>query len=391
MRIASTSILAASTALSFALAISCSSKPDPAGTGHSQGTQTSGGSETHQGGSAASHGHGATEGPYTPAPLVDEREVHLADIRQLTFEGENAEGYFSADGKKLSYQARLGKTGFECDQIFELDLETGKSRLVSTGKGRTTCSYFHAGDLRILYASTHLGGDACPPEPGHENGYVWPLYPDFDIFSVHTKNPKDLIRLTDTPGYDAEGTYCPANGRIIFTSVRDGDIELYSMNNDGSDVQRLTNKPGYDGGAFYSQDGTQIVWRAGYPETSAELEQYRQLLARGLVRPSKMEIFIADADGSNPKQVTKNGKANFAPFFFPNGKRVLWAANIESPREFHIYAKNTDGGERERITFSSRFNSFPMFSPDGKWLAFASNRNNKKEGDTNLFLARWKD
>lgn len=333
----------------------------------------------------------ATPGAYQAAPLTDEREVHLRDIRQLTFEGENAEGYWSADGRKLVYQARKGKTGFDCDQIFEYDIESGKSRLVSTGKGRTTCAYFHADDLRILYASTHLGGDDCPPEPGRENGYVWPLYDSFDIFSVHAKNPKDLVRLTDTKGYDAEGTYCPATRRIIFTSVRDGDIDLYSMKDDGSDVQRLTDRPGYDGGAFYSNDGKQIVWRAGYPETSIELEQYRTLLARGLVRPSKMEIYVADADGSKQKQVTKNGKANFAPFFFPNGKRVIWAANLEAPRDFHLYAKDVAGGERERITYASRFNSFPMFSPDGKWLVFASNRNNKQEGDTNLFLARWQD
>ena len=342
---------------------------------------------------AAGQARHEAAGKRVPAPLHDPRERHLTEIRQLTFSGENAEGYFDATGKKLVFQARKGDTGYDCDQIFEFDLESGKRQRISTGKGRTTCAYYHAGNRRILYASTHLAGAGCPPEPSRAHGYVWPLYKSFDIFSVSREDPKDLIRLTDTPGYDAEATVCPANGRIIFTSVRDGDIELYSMNDQGKNVHRLTHRLGYDGGAFYSNDGKQIVWRAMYPETDKAKADYKELLSRGLVRPTTLELWVAKADGSDAKQLTHNGRANFAPYFFPDAKRVIWAGNLdpEKPRDFHLYAIRTDGTGQERITFSSRFNSFAMFSPDGKYLVFASNRANKKVGDTNLFLAKWVD
>ncbi|MEZ5988669.1 MAG: hypothetical protein R3F30_06020 [Planctomycetota bacterium] len=352
------------------------------------------GSSKHEAPPSPDHegsGHATGASGYVPAPLQDAREKHLRNIRQLTFGGENAEGYFSSDGKKLVFQARGGTTGFDCDQIFEFDLASNRTRLVSTGKGRTTCAYYHDGDRRILYASTHLGGDDCPEEPDHSQGYVWPLYDTYDIFSCPVGDPTDLTRLTSTPGYDAEATTCYANDRIVFTSVRDGDIELYSMDGKGGDVRRLTDSVGYDGGAFFSSDGAWLVWRAQVFADEAEVADYKRLLAKGLVRPTRMEIFVGHADGSGRRQVTSNGKANFAPFFLPDNRRVIFASNLEGPRTFHLYVVGVDGEGLERITWSSEFNSFPMFSPDGKYLVFASNRANARPRETNLFLAEWVD
>ncbi|MFQ5504102.1 MAG: hypothetical protein ACE5F1_04790 [Planctomycetota bacterium] len=334
----------------------------------------------------------ATQAEHEPAPLHHESEVHLGRIRQLTFGGENAEGYFNSAGDRIVFQARKGSTGYDCDQIFEMDLASRATRLVSTGRGKTTCAYYLAGDRRILYSSTHLSGPDCPPEPSRARGYVWSIHPAYDIFSVGTDGSSDLVRMTDTPGYDAEATYCVAIDRLVFTSVRDGDLELYSMRPDGSDIRRLTHRLGYDGGAFFSRDGRKIVWRAHYPSTAEAKKEFLDLLGRGLVRPSKMEIWIAEADGGKPRQLTENGRANFAPYFFPSGNRVIFASNMTgSPRMFHLYAIDTETREIERITYSSRFNSFPMFSPDGKYLVFASNRNNSRPGETNLFLAEWRD
>jgi dipeptidyl aminopeptidase/acylaminoacyl peptidase len=325
------------------------------------------------------------------APLSDPREKHFGKILQLTFGGENAEAYFNEDGTKFTFQKRRGDTGFECDQIFEFDLKTGKSRLVSTGKGRTTCAYYLKGGHRILYASTHLASPLCPPEPDHSKGYVWPLYPSFDIFSVAVNNPKDLVRLTKNPRYDAEATVCYATGKVLFTSLRNGDLDLYVMNPDGSGVVRITNKLGYDGGGFFSPSGKAIVWRGHHPTTAKGKQDYLSLLGRNLVRPTRMDIFVSDAHGKNIRQLTDNAKANFAPYFYPDEKRIIFASNIDSPRVFHLYSVDIATKKIERITYSSRFNSFPMFSPDGKYVIFSSNRNNAKRGDTNLFLAEWKD
>ena len=316
-------------------------------------------------------------------------EKHLRNVRQLTFGGENAEAYWSNDGRKLILQSK--REPFQCDQIFVLDLETGVETLVSTGKGRTTCSYFLQGDRKILYASTHLASADCPPPVFHADGrYVWPVYQGYDIF-VADADGGHLQRLTDTPGYDAEGTVCPITGRIVFTSVRDGDLEIYSMEPDGSDVTRLTNRVGYDGGAFYSHDGTKLILRSGFPKDEAAVEEYQSLLARGLVAPTEMEITIMDRDGSNFRQLTHNGKANFAPYFHPDDERILFASNMrdEKGRDFDIYMMNVDGEGLQRITHNPTFDSFPMFSPDGRYLAFSSNRYGSEPGETNVFVAEW--
>jgi len=320
-------------------------------------------------------------------------EVRLAELRQLTFGGENAEAYWSFDGKQLSFQSRRGELA--CDRIFRMTVDPAApapvEKQLSSGKGATTCAHFLPGDQELIYASTHLGGEACPPKPDHSMGYVWALYDTYDIFKAGADGT-GLTRLTETPGYDAEGTVCAKDGSIVFTSVRDGDLELYRMDKDGKNVRRLTQTPGYDGGAFFNADCTKIVWRASRPRPGKELDDYKALLARGLVRPSKLELYVANADGSEARQITWLNAASFAPFFHPNGKRILFSSNVGDPkgREFDIWAVDVDGSNLERITYAPGFDGFPMFSPDGKWLAFSSNRATAAgQHDTNVFLARW--
>jgi Tol biopolymer transport system component len=317
-------------------------------------------------------------------------EKHLANVRQLTFGGENAEAYWSADGKKLIFQST--RPPYRCDQIFVVDVESpGEPRLVSTGKGRTTCAYFFPDGERILYASTHVGGRECPPPPDMSQGYTWAIYSDYDIFSAK-RDGSDLRRLTVAPGYDAEATISRDGKRIVFTSVRDGDLELYSMNADGGDVKRLTRTPGYDGGAFFSDDGEWIVYRASRPDSPKAVEAFKSLLDRSLVRPNRLEVHVMRSDGSGDRQVTNNGVASFAPYFFPGShERLLYVSNLADPngRDFDIFAVDVDGTDLERITYNPTFDGFPMFSPDGRRIAFCSNRHNGKPNETNVFVADW--
>lgn len=314
-------------------------------------------------------------------------ERHLKNIRQLTNGGENAEAYFSPDGARLIFQ-KTEPPDVPCDQIYTMKIDGGDVRRVSTGTGRTTCGYFYPDGRSILFASTHLRSPECPPRPGYERGYVWPIYHGYDIFRANADG-SDLTRLTATEGYDAEATVGP-DGRIVFTSVRDGDMEIYSMNADGSGVRRLTNRPGPDGGPFYSRDGRQIVFRGRLSE-GAELTDYLALLKDGLWRPTSLEIFVMNSDGGSLRQVTKLGKASFAPYFTPDGRQIIFASNVHDPkgRDFDLYLVNLDGSGLERVTWNPTFDGFPMFSPDGKRLVFASNRNAAKEGETNVFIAEW--
>jgi Tol biopolymer transport system component len=322
-------------------------------------------------------------------------EKHLTELRQLTFGGENAEAYWSFGGKELVFQATTQGAG--CDRIYRIDPLADKptTTQVSSGAGATTCAYFLPGDKDIIYASTHLGGKGCPPKPDRSQGYVWAIYDSYDIFRVTREGAKNQApqRLTETKGYDAEATVCSKDGSIVFTSVRDGDLELYRMDADGKNVKRLTSTPGYDGGAFFDASCSQIVWRASRP-VGDEMVDYQRLLKQGLVRPTKLELWVAKADGSEARQVTYLNAASFAPFFFPSGKRIIFSSNYGDPRgrEFDLWAINVDGTELERVTHTPGFDGFPMFSPDGTLLAFASNRNNAPGSrDTNLFLARWAD
>ena len=330
---------------------------------------------------------GQTNDSRQPAAPSAPDEKHLKNIKQLTFGGENAEAYFSVDGKQLIFQST--RDGRECDQIYTMNVDGSNVRMISTGEGRTTCAYFLPNGKRTLYSSTHLGGKACPPRPDYSKGYVWAIYPEFDIFTTRADG-SDLKRLTNTPGYDAETTIS-RKGKLVFTSTRDGDLDIYTMDANGRNVRRLTNEHGYDGGPFWSNDGNQIVYRAHHPQEQKEKDDYTALLKQSLIRPTKLDIWVMSADGSNKRQVTNNGKANFAPFFFPDGKRIIFSSNMDDPkgRNFDLYKIDVDGSGLERITTNDTFDGFPMFSPDGKKLVFASNRNSAARGDTNIFIADW--
>ncbi len=332
-------------------------------------------------------GSGFIVGAGRPFGISNDKEMHFADVRQLTFAGENAEAYFSPDGRRLIYQATTEPGS--CDQQYILDLASGETALVSSGKGRTTCGYYDFPEAdRIVFASTESGGEACPPPPDFSMGYVWAVYDSFELYEARTDG-SELRRLTDSPGYDAEATWCHRGGKFVFTSMRDGDLDLYEMDEAGN-VARLTDLPGYDGGAFYSPDCAEIVWRASRPQGEA-LEDYRALLTRAMVRPSVMELFIMDADGGRQRQLTRNGAANFGPYFHPDGQRIIYSSNAGTghDREFELFMIDKDTLAVEQITFSPGFDGFPQFSPDGEWFVWASNRADPGGRSTNLFIARW--
>ncbi|HET9626159.1 MAG TPA: M20/M25/M40 family metallo-hydrolase [Kofleriaceae bacterium] len=337
--------------------------------------------------------------------LATPEETHLRNLRQLTFGADNAEAYWSFAGDRLIMQTN--HKPYQCDQIEELTVQSGERKRVSTGKGRTTCSYFLKGDREIIYASTHEASPVCPTPPDMSKGYFWGLF-DYDIFRANADG-SNLRKLTDTPGYDAEATVCPVDGSIVFTSMRSGDLELWRMDADGKNAKQLTSTPGYDGGAFFSADCSKIVWRASRP-TGKDLDEYKALLAQNLVKPTRMDLYIANADGSDARQLTFLPGASFAPFFFPDGKRVIFSSNYLAPRgpEFDLFAIDIDGSHLERITYAGGFDGFPMFSPDGKHLAFSSNRRDVIKGargedvyratggpagahDTNVYVADWVD
>lgn len=338
-------------------------------------------------------------GDEQPDTLRYPQETHLKNLCQLTFGGDNAEAYFSFDNTMVTFQVTNPKWGFECDQICCSPIEGSsmditKPQMVSTGLGRTTCSYFMPGNKAILYASTHGGNPGCPPVPERraDGKYVWAIYPDYDIYVADLQG-NIIDTLTNTPGYDAEATVSPNGDRIVFTSLRSGDLELYTMNLDGSDVKQVTHELGYDGGAFFSPDGSMLVFRASRPQTVEDIKVYKDLLTEGLVMPTNMEIYVCNVDGSGLRQVTSLGKANWAPFFHPSGKKIIFSSNHASERgfQFNLYMINLDGTGLEQITFDPVFDAFPMFSFDGKKLIFSSNRNNKGTRDTNLFIAEWVD
>ncbi len=328
------------------------------------------------------------------ASLTVPGENHLRNVRQLTFGGTNAEAYFSADDKYLIFM-HSGE-GVPCDQMYTMPVDTpdGKPavpKLVSTGKGRTTCGFFFPKGGRILFSSTHETSAECPPPPDYSHGYVWPIYSSYAIYAAKPDG-SDLRRLTNSPGYNAESTITRDGKKIVFTSMRNGDLDIYTMNADGSDVRQLTHELGYDGGPFWSYDGRQIVYRSEQPKTPEAIADYKDLLSRGLIRPGNLEIWVMDADGSHKRQVTHNGAANFAPYFFPDGKRIIFASNMgnqKDPSGFDLYKINTDGTGLEQITYHPDFDAFPMFSSDGKRLVWASNRNGKAPHETNIFIADW--
>jgi TolB protein len=340
-------------------------------------------------------------------PLVFAGEKHLANVRQLTFGGTNAEAYFSADDKFLTFQhqgqfydpathANVGPA-IPCDQIYTMPVpsaaggELGEMKMVSNGKGRTTCSYFFPSGDRMLYSSTFAAGDACPPPPDYSHGYVWPIYDTYSIYTAK-RDGSDIQPLSKAPGYNAESTIARDGKHIVFTSTRNGDIDIYTMDADGSHVKQLTHELGYDGGPFWSYDGKKIVYRAEHPKTDEQIKDYKDLLARGLIRPGNLELWVMNADGSDKRQVTHNGAANFGPYWLPDGKRIIFASNVgdtKDPSGFDLYVINEDGTGMERVTYYPGFDAFPMFSSDGKRLVWSSNRNGRAPHETNVFIADW--
>ncbi len=328
----------------------------------------------------------ATARPVTPHP----DEIHIQNPRQLTFGGENAEAYFSSNGQDIIFQSTRDEG--RCDQQYTMKTDGSDLRRVSTGEGRTTCGYYTPDGSTIIYASTHLGDPDCPPVPDRSLGYVWPLYRSFDIFAANSDGT-DLRQLTDADGYDAEGTVSPDGETIVFTSTRDGDLEIYTMGLDGSEQTRLTHELGYDGGAFFSPDSQWIVYRAGHPTDPGNVAQYEDLIAQDLVRPDNLEVWIMRADGSEKRQITSYGGANWAPYFHPSGEKIIFASDMDNqnPRvpNFELYMINIDGTGLERLTFDDSFDGFPIFSADGTQLLWASNRFAEDEGNTNVFIADW--
>ena len=329
--------------------------------------------------------------------LIYPEEKHFKSIKQITFGGNNAEAYWSYDDSMMIFQSDYGKWGVECDQMFLMQLgETFQDTIppmISTGMGRTTCAYFLPDNKHIVYGSTHLADPKCPETVLRRNGkYLWAVYDSFDIFVADLEG-NITAQLTDTPGYDAEATVSPKGDKIVFTSMRSGDLELYTMNLDGSEVTQITDELGYDGGAFFSPDGSKIIFRASRPKTEEAIAEYKELLAEGVVQPTEMELFICNADGSDLRQITYLGNANWSPFFHPSGEKILFSSNFESEIgfPFNLYLIDIDGRNLERVTYGKTFNAFPVFSNDGKYLAFSSNRNNGGTRDTNLFIAEWQE
>ncbi len=319
-------------------------------------------------------------------------ENHLQNVRMLTAEGENAEAYFSFNEERLIFQSTHGD--FACDQIFTMHTDGSDKKLVSTGLGRTTCSYFLPGDQKIIYVSTHASDSACPPKPDYSKGYVWKVYSTFELYTANA-NGSDPQVFLPASGYDAEATVSPKGDKIVFTSQREGDLDIYSVNLDGSDLKRLTTELGYDGGPFFSWDGSKIVYRSYHPRTEEEISRYQTLLSEELIEPSNFQVWVMDADGSNKRQITNNEYANFAPFYHPDNKRIIFCSNLNStnPRQpdFNLWMINEDGTGLKQITYFDGFDGFPMFSKNGKLLVFASNRFNNKPRDTNVFIGNWVD
>lgn len=336
-----------------------------------------------------------TDASPTSDSLRYPEEVHLRNVRQFTFGGNNAEAYFSFDDEALVFQREYKEQGLPCDQIYWAEIpgpgQPFAPQRVSNGQGRTTCAYFYPGGDTIIYASTHLADTACPPaiDRSQIKKYVWPIYDSYEIFLANRAG-EPLAQLTDNDAYDAEATLSPQGDLIVFTSTRDGDLDLYTMRLDGSDVHRVTDGLGYDGGAFFSPDGSKLIFRASRPQTDEAKAEYRELLAQGLVAPTNMELYICEVDGSNLRRITELGSANWAPFFHPSGDKVIFSSNHASGgRTFNLFMVNLDGSGLEQITYDTEFDAFPMFSHDGSMLVWSSNRHNGDTRHTNLFLADW--
>jgi TolB protein len=339
--------------------------------------------------------------------LIQPGESRFSALYQVTFGGENAEAYWSSDGTRLVLQRRDSAAGIECDRIFvtpdggaaALESPT-KLEQISDGRGVCTCAYFLNDDREILYASTTASHATCPAPPDMAQGYVWKLHAEYDIYAQDLESGA-VRRLTDSYGYDAEGTVSPDGASMVFTSTRCGDPELWILDFASNALHQVTRTPGYDGGAFFSNDGRRLIFRATRFSSEKQAEEeagFARLLAEGLVRPSAMELYTIGVDGTGRQRLTDLGGANWAPFFTPDDQQVLFASNHHvgpRSRNFDLFLVPSQSGphgpeQLERVTTYDGFDSFPMFSPDGRWLAFSSNRGGTNN-ETNVFIARWRE
>lgn len=324
-------------------------------------------------------------------PLAShEAETNLKNLRQLTFGGQNAEAYWSADGKKIIFQSK--QDGYPDEQIFTMNADGSNKRLVSTGKGRCTCAYFTPDGKHIFFSSTHEKNEGAQVPLDMSQGYVWMVNPQFSLYTARADGSA-LKLVLDKNEYIAETTISPDGKWMYFTGAFEGELDIYRSRLDGTGLEKLTNEVGYDGGPFISWDGKTVVYRRAQLETEEAKKDYRDLLSRHLVRPGKLEIWIMDADGRNKRQVTRLGAASFAPFLHPNNKDIIFSSNYGDPkgREFDLWLIGVDGKNLRRVTHTPDFDGFPMFTKDGKRLVWASNRNGKVRGETNVFVADWVD
>jgi TolB protein len=383
-------------------------------------------------------------------------EKFLSNVKQLTFSGENAEAYFSKDERYITFQSKgeggiyliieknylnklqmnlnemkaydfvlknLGnnklmifikgiydtfgilkdikyekifiKNYYECDQIFLMDTNGFVFKQISKG-GANTCSWF-LNDSLILFSSTIKQGKECPKnlyadEYIKRGIYVWKLF-NYDLFVYNLKNDS-TYELYSSDYYDAEGEGNFSDS-IVFTSSKDNDLELYLLSlKNKKIIKRITKFLSYDGGAMFSPSGRYIVFRAKHLKDTLEIKEYKELLSKGLVKPDEVELFIYDLEKDSFWQITKSpkGVSNFAPYFHPSEKFIIFSSNLHAPNSFNfeLYKIDIDGKNLERITYSNGFNSFPMFSKDGKKIIWTSNRNGKTRRDFNIFIADFK-
>ncbi|MBI1757547.1 MAG: PD40 domain-containing protein [Fimbriimonas ginsengisoli] len=330
----------------------------------------------------------AQHGPNSISIPDDPREPHLRNVRQLTFGGQNAEAYWNLEGTKLIFQS--SQPEYPDEQIFTMNIDGSDKRLVSTGKGRCTCSYYMPDGKHIVFSSTHATQPGPQPPVDRSKGYVWMVNPHYAMYRANPDG-SDLTPLIRRDGYVAETTIAPNGKFMTFTGSWEGDLDIYRCDLDGKHIKRLTHEVGYDGGPFVSWDSKWIVYRRDAERTPAEVEDYKKLLADHLVRPTHLELWIMDPNGRHKRQITRLKAASFAPFVQPDDKHIIFSSNVGDPkgRTFELFRVNFDGAGLEQITHGGQFEGFPMFTRDGKHLVWASNRNGSKPRETNLFVADW--
>jgi Tol biopolymer transport system component len=322
-----------------------------------------------------------------PQPWEKEEQKYITNVKQLTFDFARAgEGYFSPDGKHIVFQAEEKDTGNPFYQIFTMELATGKFRRVSPGVGKTTCAYFSPDGKKILFASSHLDSDAKKhyaeelkkreeeKKSGMRRRYVWDFDAHMDIFEANADGSGSLRRLTDAPGYDAEGSYSADGKHIVFCSNRSGEknLQLYVMDADGKNVRQLTKADGcYNGGPFFSPDGKRVIFRSDRKKAD------------------HLQLMVIDADGKNERALTDDlNWVNWGPFWYRDNKHIIYAGadhGVMGRPNYDLYWMNVDTGKKARITHAPGADVLPVFSPDGKRLMWTSTRDGRQPSQ--LFVA----